>query len=717
MSLEVTDVPPVSATTGRVLVERVAVGAAVVVLAVVIMAFPLVWLGGWTPLAGFFTVGAAVLLASWVMRRLPPTGAYSPTGQSAVQARWVSVALVFISAGVGVWAGVTHAEHVVVRRDAGTYAQYGHHLATAHRASVDVRFVDLGSAVDPTVLNQERVTVGSPGFYATGSGNNQYVQPQFMVGTAVWLSIGWWLGSWTGLLLVPAVAMGFGVLAFGVLARRLLGDGAAVLAAAVLGVSYPVLHVGRATYSEPFALLLGCVAGVLLVNALAGRSVEAEIGPPPDPRRLTSILAGVILAGAGVIRIDAIREVIVLVPVLALLAIRRHRAVRGVVVGLLIGLGVTAVVAGVLSWRYLGSIAGSLTPLVGGGVLLAALSGAVVWLSRRGVALPGTLQRRLPILLALGVGALLLVLASRPWWLIVRQDPDSGARVVADLQQRQGLTVDGGRTYAEHAVNWISWWVGWPILLAAGVAAVCLAYQGGRWWLSNNPPPAWLMPAFMGLCSTMLTLYRPGITPDHPWADRRLVPVVLPTIVMLGVAAFRACWSARLGGQPVRGAMVMTSSVALLAPTVLATQPLASVRTERGQVETMQQVCRSFEPGDTAILVDSRAANEWTQVVRGVCGVPTVVVRPVSGTEPVDADIVANLTRAITMSGRRPVLAAAESETVLRLLGGQARLAGEVQTVEDQRLLTRRPHGTQALSTALWVAPVTASTQVRSSSP
>ena len=34
------------------------------------------------------------------------------------------------------------------------------------------------------------------------------------------------------------------------------------------------------------------------------------------------------------------------------------------------------------------------------------------------------------------------------------------ARVVAGLQARQGLPVDGGRTYAEQTLAWTSWWVG-----------------------------------------------------------------------------------------------------------------------------------------------------------------------------------------------------------------------------------------------------------------
>ena len=35
--------------------------------------------------------------------------------------------------------------------------------------------------------------------------------------------------------------------------------------------------------------------------------------------------------------------------------------------------------------------------------------------------------------------------------------------------------------------------------------------------------------------------YRPGITPDQPWASRRLVPVVLPGFILLAV--WTVAWS------------------------------------------------------------------------------------------------------------------------------------------------------------------------------
>ena len=48
--------------------------------------------------------------------------------------------------------------------------------------------------------------------------------------------------------------------------------------------------------------------------------------------------------------------------------------------------------------------------------------------------------------------------------------------------------------------------------------------------------PVWAGPLLVATGSSLLTLWRPGITPDHPWADRRLL-VVLPLVLLLAVAA------------------------------------------------------------------------------------------------------------------------------------------------------------------------------------
>ena len=162
-------------------------------------------------------------------------------------------------------------------------------------------------------------------------------------------------------------------------------------------------------------------------------------------------------------------------------------------------------------------------PLVG---LVVLMSGASWWLLRRaraGMSLPSGVARRLPDLLAGAVLVVGVLLPLRPLVMTTRQDPmDPGAMYVARMQAELGLPIDGGRTYAEHSVDWLAWWVG-PAALALALLALAVLFRRlGTWWTRGGDLPVWGAALVVTTGSTLLTLVRPGITPDHPWADRRL---------------------------------------------------------------------------------------------------------------------------------------------------------------------------------------------------
>ena len=64
--------------------------------------------------------------------------------------------------------------------------------------------------------------------------------------------------------------------------------------------------------------------------------------------------------------------------------------------------------------------------------------------------------------------------------------------------------------------------------------------------------------------------------------------------------------------------------LALMVPTAMATWPHRAERVESRQLAAVEDVCSAFRPGEVAMMVDSRAANEWPQVLRGQCGVPAL---------------------------------------------------------------------------------------------
>ncbi len=674
------------------LLTRVPVVLAAAVAAVTAVAVPLVLADLWAPWTAVPVCLVAAALAGRLAWAVPVVA--TPA--------WAALLSAAVAAGGGLWAALTRAEHVVLRRDAGSQALYAHHLATHHGLPVDPSLAALGGA---QALADPNVTIASPAFYEVGTD----VVPQFLLGAPALYSLGEWAAGWEGLLLAPAVVAVAALLTVAGLAARLVGPRWAPLAVAVFALAQPVLHVNRSTYSEVPALLVLTAAASVLVAA------TAATGTPALSARLGGG-AGLLLGACGFVRIDYLREVALLLPVVAGLAALRHPAARALLAGTAVTSVLAAAAAVTYSRPYLGTIAGSLLPLV---AALAAL-GAASWLGLRLVR-SGRLARvrwltspRLGPALAGVLALVLVVLASRPLWLVVRQDPaDPGSRLVAGLQRAQGLPLDGGRTYAEHSVDWLAWYLGWPAVVAAGAAAVLLLARLVPALQGRGPLPAWSAPFVVAVGSTLLTLYRPGITPDHPWADRRFVPVVLPAVVLLATAALARAVRvppARWG----RVAVGAAGAAVLLVPAAVATAPLAGQRTERGQLAAVAEACASFEDGDVALAVDPRSRNEWPQALRGTCGVPTAsIVVPTSQGRPGTQEYLDVLRAAVQRqaervreAGGRPVLVAAGGDLAaadtLRALGvDEPTTVTRVRTSEDERVLTERPDGGQAITVEL----------------
>ncbi len=536
---------------------------------------------------------------------------------------------------------------------------------------------------------------------------------------------GWWAGGAVGAFVLPALAMGLALLALGLLVTRVVGPWAGVASAALTGILFPVLHTARATYSEPLAMLtLG--AGLLAATLAAGSGTPGArfagpasaqgtiVGRAPLPSLVVrdasaraGLLAGLLVGGTGLLRVDALREVVLLLPVLAVGAALGARWVRPLLVGLAVSTGVAAVAAVGLSWEYVASIADSVLPLAVLGVLLGGGSWAALAVWRRGARLPASVVRRLPDVAATFVVLAGLYLASRPLWQVVRQDPDDpGARYVAGMQARQGLPVDGGRTYAEQTLAWLSWYVG-PVALVVALVVLALATRLGVASVARQRLEPWVPALVVAAGSTLLTLVRPGITPDHPWADRRLL-IALPLVVVLVVIAVH--WlvrrTAAAGRRWVGFGVAGLVAASVVAPTVLATWPHRGGGVERGSLAAVEQLCRALGPNDVVLAVDSRAANEWPQVVRGMCGVPSLsLTSRVRSDEELLRSTVSSAAAGVEQRGGRLVLLAADSAEALAALGVTPTSVVEVTVREDEHVLERRPDRTDPLPVAAWLAP------------
>ncbi|MEW9527111.1 hypothetical protein [Microbispora sp. NPDC049125] len=649
---------------------------------------PLLLLGWFRPLpAALLGGGLAVVLCVFGVRRLPE--AFESTA-------WRTAGVVGVALASGVFNLLLHGEQLIVRRDPSTYAQYAVWLAG--HGSLPIPRGDLGGP-DPALR------FDSMGFYGVGDA----IVPQFMPGPPMIHAIGHWLGGVSGMLLVPPVLGALAVLVFGGTVARLAGSRWAPLASLVFAVSLPILYTSRTTFSEIPSLIL--VFGGL--NLLADARLRLRAGGTP----WTAAPAGLAFGLALLVRVDGLRDVL---PVLAFagVLIALHRLPRAFPEGrlgvpLLAGFATGAawgLVGGyVLARPYLAYLSGSLKPLyaICVAVLLLTVAGTALapWIARRAGGRT-RLPRWSPDAAAVLVVLVMTALAVRPWVQTVRRPaltPEDRltASFIKATQTANHLPVDPNRLYYESSLHWVFWYVGVPVVVLATLAAAVLVRRMGR-----GREFGWLLPLAVIGWTTVTTLVRPGITADHPWASRRLVPIVIPGLVLLAVWGLgwllgRIPERFRRPGRRSR-LLAAAGAALLLVPAAITSIGTAFTPVNRGEAAAVAGLCAAI-PRDASVLIVERVTGDrFTQVVRGECGVPTArVVYPRGRDVPAPADV-KRLVDAVRRTGRRPVLLAAQASQLLPY--GPARQVLKLRSRQDERSLVDAPDGTWSLSIDVWMA-------------
>ncbi|UOY01180.1 glycosyltransferase family 39 protein [Blastococcus sp. PRF04-17] len=408
------------------------------------------------------------------------------------------------------------------------------------------------------------------------------------------------------------------LLALYVLGRRLLGPFWALAPVLALGASLPMLEVSRALYSEPLAMTFAFLGTSLLWTAWK------------DDRVSGYLLAGAAFGGVGLARVDGtlpLIGVLVGVAVAAMLHPDRNAGDRrwaaplvltGAVPGVLLGLA-----DGLLhSGTYVADLSPQLRML---GVALAVA--AVFCLVSALVPVPadrlGRLVRGLRFTATAGAGlgaVAFLALLSRTWWYVGHNR--SGNGLVSSTQEREGLPVDGTRSYAEQSFEWISWYYGWPVVLLGLGGLLAWVVVGAR---SRQTQLLWLSALF--LPSAALYLAAPNITPDQIWAMRRFLPVVVPGMLLATVWVAR--WlvaRARAGAGPTRlGAALLGAALTLgTAAWPLTSAPALWARTNHaGALEGNRAVCAEIDGRPTVVA----GISTYLYTVLVLCDVPAILVR------------------------------------------------------------------------------------------
>jgi hypothetical protein len=654
------------------------------------------------------------------------------------------LAMLVIAAGFGVWQAAFRSEQVFAASDPGVYLQYGYWIAAHGTARIPVAATAFGGA--------QGLRFATPGFAVSGGS----ITPAFLPGLPLVLAGGTWLSGLGGALLMPAVLGGCAVLSFGGLVGRLCGAWWAVAGELVLAVGLPEVYTSRAPFSEILVQVLLFGGLCLFIDSLVVR------------RRVLAVLGGLALGLTVLASIASLGLLLPALPALAVLFVARRAQAGPFGAGLVLGIG-TGMAAGlVLARAYLSTVSAQLHLIVlcafgccavTALTLTLAIPGVRAWVRRvcahhvRVIGFKGEVAL-LPSLggvaqwLALVLPVVVLIgLAERPYLQTVRGQTDPAMiRAVAALQRFESLPVDGLRQYYESSLHWVLWYLGAPALLLACAGAAALGRRSveasleGRARVSAAAVPAavpasvvrlWALPFVIVAWSVVTVLWDPSVVPWQPMASHRLVPVVLPGLVLFGV--WMASWlmsrassfgASRASRAVVGGCCVLALALPPLVTTLnpgmsnsatSATSSDASklksqVRmrgvgvsaTYGGSIAAASALCAAIGTSASVLVTDAATAATFAPVIRGLCDEPAALVVP----WPSAASSVAALdqaVRSVEQAGRRPVLLGPTRSSVA-LPGTAARQVVWLRTSADAESLTGAPTGTWPVTYSAWIA-------------
>lgn len=681
-------------------------------------------------------VPLALALCYFAMRQLPASWPRFGANQHPDVPLYALAGTVAIAAGFAVWQAVDHSQQIIVVSDPGGYLQYGYWIAGHGTARIPQSATAFGSI---TGLN-----FASLGFYQAGS----TITPAFMPGLPLVLAAGTWLAGIPGALLMAPVIGGCAVLSFGGLVGRLAGPRWAPAGALVLALTLPEQYVSRTPFGEPLIQVLLFGGLCLLIDSLVASRRYGN-----GAAMLLAGFGGLALGLTVLVNIGSLSLLLPAFPVLALLFVARRPQAGPLGMGLFLGVALGLYAGLMLARPYLSSLSAQLhlfgIAAAGFGVVTAlaaplAFPGVRAWIRRVFVARARVLGLqgnpvRLPSLgavaqwVAFAVPVLLLVgLAVRPYLQTARGQTDPFAiRYVTGLQRLAHLPVDGRRQYYESSMDWVLWYLGIPaVLLATAGAAVLgrrLVRAGLGWRESIVAARLWVLPLLIIGWSVVTVLWDPAVLPDQPWASHRLVPVVLPGLILLGLwvsarlksrseALGAARWTTVLVGLCCVLAMAIPPFVTSLNPG-LAPRPsvgpdssgisklasrlrfdgVGASTTYAGSLAAVNRLCSAIGPGASVVFVDSRTANSFSQLVRGMCG------QPAASAAGASAATIEQVVTAIEQAGRHPVLLGA-SRSRLSLFGVAPRAALSLRTMSDARVLAGPPSSTWPTQYVVWMA-------------
>jgi 4-amino-4-deoxy-L-arabinose transferase-like glycosyltransferase len=398
------------------------------------------------------------------------------------------------------------------------------------------------------------------------------------------LALGQALGGLGLALAVPSLLAGLGVAAVALLARRLAGGPAGLLAGLLLLLNPAETWFGRYPAAEMAAQAFFFAGLLALALALTARSTPL------------ALLAG---AMVGLVHLAKVELFVLPLAVGALFGwlwlTGRLDRLHGL---FLLGYGAillhALLHAGLIATEYTVAVYGRNLPpprlLLLVAALAVGLAGAALWRRRTLRRLAHSAEARSSALWRLLAAAAVLLLGYG--WLLRPLDPWGE---LASAPEPLRLVV---RNRLE-ALPRLGWYLPTPALLAATAGFLYAARR-------RPSPPLALLLVVLAL-DGLVTLSDARIYPEYPWAARRWVGLLIPGAILLAAAAVGWLAAAAAHDRARRvaaGGLAAGLGAAMLVLSALASAPLLAHREYAGSTALVNRIAAGVEPDGVVMLDD-----------------------------------------------------------------------------------------------------------------
>ncbi len=540
---------------------------------------------------------------------------------------WNTILLLFVLIWTA-WNILFTAQHLLINRDPGIYTNAAIWLTKNETLKPDL--VEGFTGISGVLL-------ASNGFGFSPNGNELNAQGLHALPSL--LAIGGKMFGVNAMLHLNILLGAAALFAIYAAARLLVAEKWALLATVAMGASLPFIYFSRDTYSEPLAATF-TFAGI----ALLGYALKHH-------NKLLWLLSGVTLGATTMTRIDAYIQIAAVILFLFAYLIfskslnRKSRILNTTIFtfGLLITAGLSTADLLLLSEGYFKA---QLSLMNKEALLIAiiAVIGVAFTSAAWKTGLLKSLDRYTRSFRAKGLVAIViagvLILMSRPLWF------------KGYLFAREGVReADTVRSFSEYATYWVSWYTGDIMFIFGILGLAMLGYTIMKKW------HAYSVLLFIIVASSSLAYFlMPSIYPDQIWGARRMLPVIMPGLLIMAVlfiAKLTEHHDFRKNVKLRPLALYLLVSAIVLTPIVVTSRPILKNR-DTAQQSLMNDVCRSI-PQNTIVVWPQQLSETHTMATRNICDVSSIGYSAMTGSE-LTKDILATLNRAAERKGRSIVV-------------------------------------------------------------